>query len=141
MNPFPGVGKGERTVGSICACTFCGLCSKKLGCPSVRGFSSGVVFDESDCGCGDVRAEPGAVISPFSDELPLPVPSPGAGMRLTFFEARLVGRSVHLRFRPAQRLQGNFLSHFVFVLAQLLHAIGVLPADLGIIPLLAGKPS
>jgi hypothetical protein len=52
-----------------------------------------------------------------------------------------VGRSVHLRFLLAHRLQGNFLSHLVFVFAQLLQAMGVLPADLGIMPLFGGKPS
>ena len=60
---------------------------------------------------------------------------------LKFLEIRRVDRSVHLRFLPAQRLHGNFLSHLVFVFAQLLQAIGVLPADLGIIPSLEGKPS
>ena len=68
-------------------------------------------------------------------------PSPAAGGLLAFLDTLRVGRSVHLRFLPAQRLQGNFLSHLVFVLAQLLHAIGVRPADLGIMPLLGGKPS
>lgn len=62
-------------------------------------------------------------------------------IRLAFLDDRRVGRRVHRRFRPAQRLQGNFLSHFVFVLAQLLHAMGVLPADLGIMPLAAGMIS
>ncbi len=33
------------------------------------------------------------------------------------FVARRVGRRVHLRFLPAHRLHGNFLSHFVFVFA------------------------
>lgn len=64
--------------------------------------------------------------------------STGAPTRAAFFETRLVGRKVHRRFRPAHLEHGNFLSHFVFVLAQLLQAIGVLPADLGIIPLAAG---
>ena len=59
-------------------------------------------------------------------------------MRLAFFDDRRVGLNVHLRFRPAHREHGNFLSHFVFVFAQLLQAIGVLPADLGIMPLVAG---
>jgi len=62
-------------------------------------------------------------------------------MRCAFFDDRRVGRKVHRRFRPAQRLHGNFLSHLVLVLAQLLHAIGVLPADLGIMPLAAGIAS
>lgn len=68
-------------------------------------------------------------------------PSPAAGIRLAFLEALRVGLNVHLRFLPAQRLQGNFLSHFVFVFAQLLHAMGVRPADLGMMPWLGGKPS
>ena len=59
-------------------------------------------------------------------------------MRVAFFDDRLVGRRVHLRFRPAHLEQGNFLSHLVFVLAQLLQAMGVRPADLGIMPLTAG---
>jgi hypothetical protein len=80
-----------------------------------------------------------SLLFPFS--LELPEPSPGGITLFTFFEARRVGRNVHRRFRPAHRLQGNFLSHLVFVLAQLLHAIGVLPADLGIIPALGGNPS
>ncbi len=45
---------------------------------------------------------------------------------------------MHLRFLPAHREHGNFLSHFVFVFAQLLQAIGVRPADFGIMPLAAG---
>jgi hypothetical protein len=60
---------------------------------------------------------------------------------LAFLDERRVGRSVHRRLRPAQRLHGNFLSHLVLVLAQLLHAMGVLPADLGIMPLAAGMIS
>ena len=68
-------------------------------------------------------------------------PSPAACIRLTFLDALRVGRSVHLRFRPAQRLHGNFLSHFVFVFAQLLQAMGVRPADLGMMPWFGGKPS
>jgi len=59
-------------------------------------------------------------------------------MRVAFFDERLVGRRVHLRFLPAHLEQGNFLSHLVFVLAQLLQAMGVRPADLGIMPLTAG---
>lgn len=66
------------------------------------------------------------------------MPSGGMPIRCACFVARLVGRSVHRRFRPAQREHGNFLSHFVFVLAQLLHAIGVRPADFGIMPFAAG---
>jgi len=62
-------------------------------------------------------------------------------IRLAFLVDRLVGRRVQRRLRPAQRLHGNFLSHLVFVLAQLLQAIGVRPADFGIMPLLGGKPS
>ena len=59
-------------------------------------------------------------------------------MRVAFLDERLVGRRVHLRFLPAHLEQGNFLSHLVFVLAQLLQAMGVRPADLGIMPLTAG---
>lgn len=59
-------------------------------------------------------------------------------MRVAFLDDRLVGRKVHLRFLPAHLEHGNFLSHLVFVLAQLLQAMGVRPADLGIIPLTAG---
>lgn len=70
----------------------------------------------------------------------VPVPSPLPCVRFTFLDARRVGRNVHLRFRLAHREQGNFLSHFVFVLAQLLQAIGVRPADFGIMGL-GGKPS
>lgn len=62
-------------------------------------------------------------------------------MRFAFFDDRRVGLSVHRRFRPAHRLQGNFLSHFVFVFAQLLQAIGVRPADFGIMPFTAGIAS
>lgn len=65
-------------------------------------------------------------------------PSGGMPTRAAFFDARLVGLKVHLKFRPAHREQGNFLSHLVFVFAQLLQAMGVRPADLGIIPLAAG---
>lgn len=65
--------------------------------------------------------------------------SGGTPTRLAFFDALRVGRKVHRRFLPAQREHGNFLSHFVFVLAQLLHAMGVRPADLGIMPLDAGN--
>ena len=62
-------------------------------------------------------------------------------MRAVPLVDRRVGLSVHRRFRPAHRLQGNFLSHFVFVLAQLEHAMGVRPADLGIMPFAAGIAS
>lgn len=65
-------------------------------------------------------------------------PSGGMPTRLAFFDARLVGLKVHRRFLPAQREHGNFLSHFVFVFAQLLQAMGVRPADLGIMPFAAG---
>jgi hypothetical protein len=82
-----------------------------------------------------------SLLFPPSLELPLPDPSPAGTTLFTFLDARRVGRSVHFRFRCAQRLQGNFLSHLVFVLAQLLHAIGVRPADLGIMPALGGRPS
>jgi hypothetical protein len=74
-------------------------------------------------------------------ELPLPAPdSIGPPTLCTPFEARRVGRKVHFRFLCAHRLHGNFLSHFVLVFAQLLQAIGVRPADLGIIPC-GGRPS
>lgn len=63
--------------------------------------------------------------------------SGGIPTRLAFFDARRVGLRVHLRFLPAQREHGNFLSHFVLVFAQLLQAIGVRPADLGIMPFTA----
>lgn len=62
------------------------------------------------------------------------------GSWMAFLDTLRVGRSVHLRFLPAHRLQGNFLSHFVLVLAQLLQAMGVRPAPL-IMPWLGGKPS
>jgi len=60
------------------------------------------------------------------------VPSGFVWIRLAFLDCRRVGRNVHLRFLAAHLEQGNFLSHFVLVLAQLLQAIGVRPADLGI---------
>lgn len=66
------------------------------------------------------------------------VPSGGIPTLLAFFEARLVGLSVHRKFLPAHREHGNFLSHFVFVFAQLLQAMGVRPADFGIMPFVAG---
>lgn len=47
---------------------------------------------------------------------------------------------MHFKFLCAHLVHGNFLSHFVFVFAQLLQAIGVRPADLGIIPC-GGSPS
>jgi hypothetical protein len=65
---------------------------------------------------------------------------PGAGKRLTLRDTRRVGRRVHFNPRLAQRLHGNFLSHLVLVLAQLVQAIGVRPALLGIIGL-RGSPS
>ena len=58
-----------------------------------------------------------------------------------FFVVRRVGLTVHLRPRLAHRLQGNFLSHFVLVLAQLLQAIGVRPDDFGTMPAEAGRGS
>jgi hypothetical protein len=60
---------------------------------------------------------------------------------LALFVTRRVGRSVHFRFRAEHLEQGNFLSHLVLVLAQLLHAMGVRPADLGIMPFAAGMMS
>lgn len=62
-------------------------------------------------------------------------------MRVAPFVDRRVGLNVHLRFLPAHREHGNFLSHLVFVLAQLEHAMGVRPADLGIMPFAAGTTS
>lgn len=62
-------------------------------------------------------------------------------IRVAFFDDRRVGRSVHFKFRPAHLEHGNFLSHFVFVFAQLLQAMGVRPADFGIMPLEAGIAS
>lgn len=62
-------------------------------------------------------------------------------MRWAFLVDRRVGRKVHFRFLPAHLEQGNFLSHLVFVFAQLLQAMGVLPADFGIMPLAAGITS
>jgi len=67
--------------------------------------------------------------------------SPSAAMRIAFLVIRRVGRTVHLRLRVAHRVQGNFLSHFVFVFAQLEQAIGVRPADFGTMPLEAGRGS
>jgi hypothetical protein len=58
---------------------------------------------------------------------------------LTFRETLRVGRRMHLRFLWAQRLHGNFLSHLVFVRAQFVHAMGVLPGCFGISML--GMPS
>jgi len=63
------------------------------------------------------------------------------GMRGTFFVIRRVGRTVHVKFLVAHRVQGNFLSHFVLVFAQLLQAMGVRPADFGTMPLEAGNGS
>lgn len=68
-------------------------------------------------------------------ELALPgAPSAETPTLCTPFDARRVGRTVHFRFLCEHRVQGNFLSHFVFVFAQLLQAIGVRPADLALIP-------
>jgi hypothetical protein len=61
--------------------------------------------------------------------------------RLAFLVTLRVGRNVQVKLRAEHREQGNFLSHFVFVLAQLLQAMGVRPADLGIMPLAAGMMS
>ena len=61
--------------------------------------------------------------------------------RIMFLVARRVGRTVHFRFLLAHRLHGNFLSHLVLVFAQLLQAMGVLPADLGMMPLEAERGS
>lgn len=55
-------------------------------------------------------------------------------MRAAFFDDRRVGLRVQRRLRPAHREHGNFLSHLVFVFAQLLQAMGVRPADFGIVP-------
>ena len=59
------------------------------------------------------------------------VPSGLVCIRCAFFDCLRVGRNVHLRFLDAHLEHGNFLSHLVLVLAQLLQAIGVLPADFG----------
>jgi hypothetical protein len=77
-----------------------------------------------------------------SDDCKEVFPSPSAfiGGRLTGLRGTLrVGRSTHFKFRLVHRLQGNFLSHFVLVFAQLVQAMGVLPAVFGIIIL--GIPS
>jgi hypothetical protein len=71
---------------------------------------------------------------PWSLELPLWFASGAPPILFTFLDARRVGRSVHLRFLCAHRLHGNFLSHLVLVFAQLLQAMGVRPADFGIMP-------
>lgn len=92
---------------------------------------------------------PAEVPAEFSEELLLEFPGVASatpftspsGTRAAFFVVRLVGRTVHFRFRPAHRLQGNFLSHLVLVLAQLEHAIGVRPADFGTIPWEGGRGS
>lgn len=89
---------------------------------------------------GLLVAEPLLELQRVPSEL-LPLASTAPGMRAAFFAERLVGRTVHLRLRLAHLLQGNFLSHFVFVFAQLLQAIGVLPADFGTMPLEAGRGS
>lgn len=62
-------------------------------------------------------------------------------MRGAFLVIRLVGRTVQVKFLVAHRVQGNFLSHFVFVFAQLLQAMGVRPADFGTMPFEAGSGS
>ena len=88
--------------------------------------------------------------------------SGGMPIRAVPFVVRRVGLKVHLKFRPAHRLHGNFLSHLVFVLAHydmhrqsqlclhrkhalslltLEQAIGVRPADFGIMPFAAGIAS
>jgi hypothetical protein len=61
------------------------------------------------------------------------------GLFAGFRGTRRVGRRTHFRFRLVHRLQGNFLSHLVFVLAQLVQAIGVRPAVFGI--MILGTPS
>lgn len=72
---------------------------------------------------------------------PATPPSEGTPIRAAPLVERRVGLNVHLRFLPAHREHGNFLSHFVFVFAQLEHAIGVRPADFGIMPFAAGITS
>lgn len=72
---------------------------------------------------------------------PATAPSRGTPILAAPLADRRVGLRVHRKLRPAHREQGNFLSHFVLVLAQLEHAIGVRPADLGIMPLAAGMTS
>ena len=107
-----------------------GLAGFKVGCVCV-GLPLGT------CGC----------VWPFSPFVAVTLcggmavkPSGGTTnpMRVAFFDERLVGRRVHLRFLPAHLEQGNFLSHLVLVLAQLLQAVGVRPADFGIMPFTAG---
>ena len=155
--PLPGVCiggdmlLGAGGVGPLVGCS--GYCD---GGPSTTGspcFSSGMVIIPffglagfSGCCCGEL-VPCGATMTPFSMAtgcIPggyATAPSGGTPIRAAFFDDRRVGRRVHRRFRPAHRLHGNFLSHFVFVLAQLLQAIGVRPADFGIMPLAAGIAS
>jgi hypothetical protein len=74
---------------------------------------------------------------PFASGLPTILLPAWTGLILR--DALRVGRRMHLRFLWAHRLQGNFLSHLVFVLAQFVQAMGVLPGCLGISML--GMPS
>ena len=144
--PVPCVGSGDMLVASIGPFGIGGLWSKKL--VSANVFASGLdVFaacgSGGGCGCccGELLFEPFVdELAALSEELVL-LDSTLTGARVACLDCLRVGRRVHRRFRPAQRLQGNFLSHLVFVFAQLLHAIGVRPADLGIMPLLGGRPS
>lgn len=146
MNPLVAVSMGDMMPCIGCTCPFGGvtpslggLCGKNCGCWPSTGFcSSTIVLGTSGCGLVDFDPSP-LSLEPCSEELL--VPSVGGTARVTFFDVRRVGLSVHRRFLPAHRLQGNFLSHFVLVFAQLLHAIGVRPADFGTMPLEGGRGS
>lgn len=84
------------------------------------------------CGGGEFdRGSDAGIGGCTSGVMMVVVPSGFVCIRCAFLDCLRVGLSVHFRFLAAQREQGNFLSHFVFVFAQLLHAIGVRPADLG----------
>jgi hypothetical protein len=118
------------------------LCLWGVSCPetSLAGYgcgefpldSSGVaVWTIGTVDCSEPAFPP--AFSGFAD-MPLP-----AWTALTLREALRVGRRMHLRFLWAHRLHGNFLSHLVFVRAQFVQAIGVLPGCLGINML--GMPS
>lgn len=92
------------------------------------------------CGCGELPLESSGVAIPVFDrsEDDDVFPSASAfigGLFKGLRGTRRVGLRTHFRFRLVQRLQGNFLSHFVLVLAQFVQAIGVLPAVFGIIML------
>ena len=153
---------GENTAGTMVAGAAVGFWSKKLGGPSTTGrFISGLWWTLGGCdvdsdaggvlllsgrdfcgGEGELPLEPSGVADELlSDGTAVVAPSAPTTSRLAFLEALRVGLRVHLRFLPAHRLHGNFLSHLVFVLAQLLQAMGVRPADFGMMPWFGGKPS